>query len=221
MRITVLEFGSLLAYVPRVTSDKMQQAKNVMFAIKSDSFIEQSREQPIPMSQWIAKAVRREMSTLTFSSFFQRDTILVPVPSSSLMQPGSLWVPDRIAAALAKAGVGREAVRYLTRVKPLRKAAFSEPSERPTPVEHFQTLAVQRRMSDTPPSQITLIDDIVTRGHTLMGAANRLAEVFPDARVCGFAAMRTASPSDFKSVYDPQSGTIRYREQTNDTIRRP
>lgn len=173
------------------------------------------------MPQWIAKAVQREMSTLLFISLFQRDTILVPVPSSSLMQPGSLWVPDRIAAALAKAGVGREAVRYLTRVKPLRKAAFSEPSERPTPVEHFETLAVQRRMSDAPPDQITLIDDIVTRGHTLMGAANRLAEVFPDTRVSGFAAMRTASPSDFESVYDPQSGTIRYREQTNDTIRRP
>ena len=221
MRITVLEFGSLLAYVPRVASDKMQQAKNVMFAIKSDSFLEQPREQPIPMSQWIAKAVQREMSTLPFISLFQRDTILVPVPSSSLMQPGSLWVPDRIASALAKAGIGREAVRYLTRVKPLRKAAFSEPSERPTPVEQFETLAVQRRMSDPPPDQITLIDDIVTRGHTLMGAANRLAEVFPDARVSGFAAMRTASPSDFKSVYDPQSGIIRYRDQTDDTIRRP
>ena len=221
MRITVLEFGSLLAYVPRVSSDKMQQAKNVMFAIKSDSFLEQPREQPTPMSQWIAKAVQREMSTLPFISLFQRDTILVPVPSSSLMQPGSLWVPDRIATALAKAGVGKEVVRYLTRVKPLRKAASSEPSERPTPEEQFQTLAVQRRMSEAVPAQITLIDDIVTRGSTLLGAANRLAEVFPDARVSSFAAMRTVRPHDFENVYDPQSGTIRYRELTGDTIRRP
>ena len=34
MRITVLELSSLLAYVPRVSSNKMQEAKNVMFANK-------------------------------------------------------------------------------------------------------------------------------------------------------------------------------------------
>ena len=221
MRITVLEFGSLLAYVPRVSSSKMQEAKNVMFAIKSDSFLEQPRQEPIAMSQWIAMAVRQQMSTLPFVSLFQPDTVLVPVPSSSLMQPGTLWVPDRIATALVKTGVGREVVRYLNRSRPLRKAAFSDPSERPTPEEQYETLAVQRRVSESPPSQITLVDDIVTRGATLMGAANRLAEVFPGTRISGFAAMRTISPSDFTTVYDPQAGTIRFRESTKDTLRRP
>jgi hypothetical protein len=220
VRITVLEFGSLLAYVPRVSSEKMQQAKNVMFAIKSDSFLEQPRREPIAMSQWIAMAVRQQMSTLPFISLFQPDAVLVPVPSSSLMQPGTLWVPDRIATALVKTGVGREVVRYLTRSKPLRKAAFSDPSERPTPEEQYETLAVQRRVSE-PPSQITLVDDIVTRGATLMGAANRLAEVFPETRITGFAGMRTVSPSDFTAVFDPQAGTIRLRESTKDTLRRP
>jgi len=102
VRITVLDFGSLLAYVPRVSSNKMQQAKNVMFATKSDSFLEQPRQEPIAMSQWIAMAVRQQMSTLPFISLFQPDTVLVPVPSTSLMQPGTLWVPDRIATALSK-----------------------------------------------------------------------------------------------------------------------
>ena len=221
MRITVLEFGSLLAYVPRVSSNKMQQAKNAMFAIKSDSFVEQPHQQPIPMSQWIAKAVQREMSTLPFISLFQQDTVLVPIPSSSLMQPGSLWVPDRIPTALAKTGIGKEVVRYLARAKPLRKAAFSEPSERPTPEEHFQTLAVQDQVSQKIPDRLVLIDDIVTRGATLIGAANRLAEVFPNARIMGFAAMRTVGAPDFDNVYDPQSGVIRYRDLTGDTIRQP
>jgi phosphoribosylpyrophosphate synthetase len=217
----MLEFSSLLSYIPRPTSEEMQRAKNAMFAIKSDAFIEQPRHQPIPMSQWIATAVHREMSTLTFIPFFQPDTVLVPVPKSSLMQPDTLWVPDRIATALVKAGVGKEAVRYLTRVKPLRKAAFSDPSDRPTPDEQLETLAVQGRVSEPSPTRIVLVDDIVTRGATLLGAANRLAEVFPNAQISCFAAMRVVGPSDFVNVYDPQCGTIKFREQTRDTIRRP
>jgi predicted amidophosphoribosyltransferase len=199
----------------------MQRAKDVMFAIKTDSFVEQSGQPPILMSRWIAKTVQQEMSTLPFVPLFKQDTVLVPVPSSSLMQPGTLWVPDRIASALAATGVGREVVRCLTRVRPLRKAAFSDPSERPTPAEQFETLAVQGRMSEPPPDQITLVDDIVTRGATLLGAANRLAEAFPAARINGFAVMRTVSHSAFVDLYDPQSGTVRYRERTQDTIRWP
>jgi hypothetical protein len=152
----------------------MQQAKNVMFAIKSDSFLEQPRQEPITMSQWIAIAVRQQMSTLPFISLFQPDTVLVPVPSSSLMQPGTLWVPDRIATALVKTGVGRGVVRYLTRSKPLRKAAFSDPSERPTPEEHYETLAVQRRVSESPPGEITLVDDIRTAVSSFGGDSNGL-----------------------------------------------
>src|ERR1700746_2782850 len=99
----------------------MQQAKNVIFAIKSDNFLEQPRQKPIAMSQWIAVAVQQQMSTLPFISLFHPDTVLVPIPSTSLMQPGTLWVPDRIATALVKTGVGRGVVRYLTRSKPLRR----------------------------------------------------------------------------------------------------
>ena len=88
------------------------------------------------------------------------------------MQPGTLWVPDRIANALHEIGVGKEVVRYLIRSTPVKKAAFSSPSERPLPDEHFQSLTVQNRVSLPTPSQITLVDDIVTRGSTFMGAAN-------------------------------------------------
>jgi predicted amidophosphoribosyltransferase len=192
-----------------------------MFAIKTDGFVEQPPQAPIAMSQWIARTIEQEMSNLPFASIFQPDTVLVPVPSSSLMQPGTLWVPDRIATALATTGIGKAVTRCLTRVRPLRKAAFSDASERPSPIEQFDTLAVQGRILEPLPIQITLIDDIVTRGATLLGAANRLAEVFPESRICGFAAMRTASPSTFVDPYDPQFGTIRYRELTLDTIRRP
>jgi predicted amidophosphoribosyltransferase len=197
----------------------MQYPKDVMLTLKSDGFIE--GQPPILMSQWIARTIHQQISKLPFAPFFHRTTILVPVPSSSLMRPGTLWVPERIASALVKMGMGREVVACLVRTTALRKAARTDPSERPKPQEHIDTISVQSQISEQP-NEILLVDDIVTRGATLLGAANRLAEVFPGAQVRGFAAMRTISdPSDFVATYEPCSGTIQYRERTGDTLRRP
>jgi len=43
------------------------------------------------------------------------------------------------------------------------------------------------------PASIVLIDDILTRGHTFLGAAWRLHEAFPETKIVAFAAMRTIS----------------------------
>jgi len=116
----------------------MQHSKDVMLALKTDGFI--TDPSPIPMSQWIARTVQQQRLKLPFASFFQPNTILVPVPSSSLMQPDTLWVPDRIATALAKVGIGREVVACLVRTTALRKAAWTDSSERPKPREHVDTI---------------------------------------------------------------------------------
>lgn len=78
-----------------------------MLAIKTDGFVDQP---PMLMSQWIARTVQQQISSLPFAHFFTPSTVLVPVPSSSLMQPGTLWVPDRIAKALVARGIGNEVV---------------------------------------------------------------------------------------------------------------
>ena len=77
----------------------MQDAYQVMLAIKQDPF---GGDPPILMSERIAKAVQENMSSLPFAYFFQPDTVLVPVPKSSLMLPDTLRVPQRIATALAR-----------------------------------------------------------------------------------------------------------------------
>lgn len=217
-RVTSLEFGSLLSYTPRGASPKIRQAKQVMLAIKADDFVGQP---PIPMSRWLVEAVKQEMSKLPFAHFFSPNAVLVPVPSSSLMQPGTLWVPARMARSLVAAGIGSRVLPCLTRVKPLRKAAMSDASSRPVPSEQYETMGVQGTVQSTP-KEIVLVDDIVTRGATFLGAANRLAEAFPYAEMRSFAAMRTISdPNDFESYYKPEMGWIKYREETGDTLRRP
>jgi hypoxanthine phosphoribosyltransferase len=103
-------------------------------------------------------------------------------------------------------------------VKPLRKAATSLARDRPTALQHYESLEVKKMLSD--PSEILLIDDIVTRGATLLGAANSLKKAFPRAHINAFAAMRSISPPDiFREVYDPCKGIISLDGRS--TFRRP
>jgi hypothetical protein len=216
MDLSQLEFGALLTYAPRGDSPEIRHSKDVMFALKMDRLV---GDPPIPMSEWTAKAIQRKMTELPFASFFQPNTILVPTPKSSLMKPNTLWVPERIAAALVGRGIGKDVASCLIRAKPVRKAAWCAPGERPTAVEHYESISVQGNFSK--PDDILLVDDVVTRGATLMGAANRLLEVFPQTRIRAFAAMRTISnQSEFRNVYDPCIGVIDLWE-SGDTFRRP
>ncbi len=216
MHLSQLEFSALLTYSPRGDSREIRFSKDVMLLLKKDAFIE---DPPILMSQWIAEKIKKELTNLEFNSFFQPDITLIPTPKSSLMQPDTLWVPERIAKALVSKGLGKEVLSCLSRRTPIRKAARCLPSMRPKPIEHYESMSVQAGLS--PPDEILLIDDIITRGATLLGAANRLADAFPQTRIRAFSVMRTISdPNDFITLYDPCKGTITLRP-SGDTIRRP
>lgn len=47
------------------------------------------------------------------------------------------------------------------------------------------------------PDEILLVDDVVTRGATLLGAANKLVDAYPNARISTFAAIRTINTQKF------------------------
>jgi len=173
------------------------------------------------LSEWIARTVKQFLPSLPYASFLTSQPILVPVPGSSLMKEDTLWVPDRIAKSLVANGIGREVAACLSRATAVPKSATSDAPDRPKPLRHFETLAIQESISQ-PPDEILLVDDIVTRGATMWGAANRLAEAYPEALIRGFAAVRTSSnPYEFEELYRPVKGTIEFREDLQDTLRRP
>ncbi len=216
MNLTSLDFGAFLSYSPRGNTPEIQKSKNAMYYLKNDSYVQHP---PILMSQWVAQMIEQRRSTLPFNSFFRPNTILIPTPRSSLMKPDSLWVPDRLATALVNRGLAKEVVRCLSRTKAVPKAAFCAAQDRPTPDQHYKSMAVNGNFSKL--DEIVLVDDVITRGSTLLGAANRLADAFPTTRVRAFAAMRTISdPNDFQKLIDPCIGTITPRS-SGDTLRRP
>ena len=220
MKIAELEFGSLLSYTPRGHSPSSIHARNFMNLLKTEGFVKDATTgRAVLMSEWVAETIQQYGKELPFSHFFQPTTILVPAPKSSLMQPNTLWVPEKIASALAAKGIGAKVQPCLNRVNPVPKAATSLACDRPLPLHHYRSLRVVGTIPQ--PDEIVIVDDIITRGSTLMGAANRLADAFPESKIRAFAVMRTISnPDKFNQLIDPVIGNIELRS-FGDTIRRP
>lgn len=205
MRLTTIEFASLLSYSPHGTGSMDKASKKTMHAVKGDLM-----HGDAPMSEHIAKNIRKRLGTLPFADYFTRTTVLVPAPRSSLARPGRLWVPQRLVRSMQRYGLGVQR-ECLVRRRAVPKSSTSAPGARPKPQAHYESMGV----TGTPgarPVDIVIVDDVVTRGATLIGAAERLAEAFPGARIRGFAALRAVSrPRKFRKIFDPCVGRIYIR----------
>ena len=218
--VTRLHYCSLLAYCPKSTTHEGDSAKKVMRAIKNDLPIRTSRFGELFASELIAKILKTDWEAF-FRDFLREDHILIPMPRSSPIRRGALWPSFRIAHELEQQSLGR--VRSLIkRITPVPKSSLVPPDQRPTPTIHYESMAVTSKLSVSPQTKIILVDDIITRGHTLMGAAWCLKRAFPKAEIKAFAAMRTVSnEAEFKGLIDPVIGQITYRHEFDDCLRRP
>ena len=144
------------------------------------------------------------------AGFFGTTDVLVPVPGSAPSVPGGWWAAKHLAAALVNEGLGGAAWPGLRRVRAVRKSATSAPGERPTVDLHYESFFIERLA--IPPEKIVLIDDVVTKGRTLLAAASRVHEAFPCAQIRAFALVRTMGRiPGVQRLLDPCKGEIRWR----------
>ncbi|HEY7889875.1 MAG TPA: hypothetical protein VIC29_16765 [Steroidobacteraceae bacterium] len=168
-----------------------------------------------------------------FGGTFGDRVVLVPVPRSA---PGLLedWVGERVAWCLKELGLAVAVMPVLQRRHAVRKSAFAEAGERPSVLEHYASFAAQRAFwKRMPPArgslackphgnelQLTLIDDVITRGRTMLAAAARLREAFPEAQIRAFALVRTLGPDEtLRRIFDPCEGEVQW--VSGDARRRP
>jgi hypothetical protein len=144
------------------------------------------------------------------AGYFAATDVLIPVPGSSPRAAGDSWAAEHLAVALVKEGLGALAWRGLQRVRAVRKSATAAPGERPTVNLHYESFVFERPAM--PIEGIVLIDDIVTKGRTLLAAASRVHEAFPQAHIRAFALVRTMGLiSGVQRLLDPCKGEIRWR----------
>jgi hypothetical protein len=206
-----LDFASLLAYPPRPDDvseplrEEARQSKNLVLQLKDGRLV---GSPPESVAARIAQHVRATPSSYAILRPILAPTAtLVPVPRSTLPTKDGLWVPELLAGELVRAGLGRRVAALLERTKAIPKAARSISTERPTALTNFQTLSVRKDLDQ--PSELLLVDDVITAGATLLGSYNRLREAYPDTPTRAFAAARTLTdPTRFQRTVEPVVGTI-------------
>jgi phosphoribosylpyrophosphate synthetase len=216
MLLSELEVGSYLCYSPRGESEVAKNSRVWMRQLKNE---QPYGVPPIPTSVYVARRLAAQIRETPLAGLLTERAVLVPVPGSAPAQKGWLWPPLEIARALHAVRLAAEVLPCLKRRVGVRKSSTSSPENRPRAAEHYESLEVEGRLSA--PDEIVLVDDVVTRGATLLAAASRLREAFPQTRVRAFAVIRTVSnPEDLVKIGDPQMEWVRLK-QDGDTLRRP
>jgi adenine/guanine phosphoribosyltransferase-like PRPP-binding protein len=98
----------------------------------------------------------------------------------------------------------------LHRICTVAKSATAPPGSRPTVGAHFESLVLES--ASLFPRQIVLVDDVVTKGRTLLAAATRVREALPNAQIRAFALLRTMGfVQQVDRLLEPCVGEIRWR----------
>ena len=83
-------------------------------------------------------------------------------------------------------------------------------------ISTFETLPDSTRVRSprlrVNPEQITLVDDVITRGSSFVGIVPHIHEAYPDATVRCFALIRTISTGEVHTIFAPITGIITYRD---------
>jgi len=229
-----LRYSSLFSFTPKKSyanhefnipnQNELDRAYSLMQILKNDQeVIVGEKKENFNFIEYTARYIKKRLNEKEFAakfSFFGDDAILVPIPKSTLMKGDTLWVPKRIALELEKQGLGKY-IDLLERIYSVNRSSTSQPSDRPLPEEHYKSTRIKDTFIEVGKNTtFVLVDDVITRGSTLLGCANRILDVWSNVEIYGFAIFRTISNyTDFKYFLDPKTGKIKYRTETKDTIR--
>jgi hypothetical protein len=199
-RPTKLSFGSFLVYPSTAPTDESRKFKQTVLDIKGDRY---DRRVGMRMPEYAAKRLAEELPGSPLEGFFQ-GSLLIPLPRSGLTQKHSLWPAQRICEELVRHGLASRFEAVIERRKPVRKSAGS--ADRLSPQEHFESLELLL----PPPNArcIVLVDDVITRGSTALGAAWRLLERLPEVEIKAFAVARTVPAEQATRLVDIRVGMI-------------
>jgi hypothetical protein len=156
-----------------------------------------------------AVRVRQQMEPASqLAGFFLADDVLVPVPRSA-PKVGGTWAAAELARALVQAGVGGATWPGLRRISAVCKSATAAKGSRPSVARHFDSFRLEP--PEIRPRRVVIIDDVITKGRTLLAAAARVREALPDTQIRAFALLRTMGTiSDLANLLEPCRGEIRW-----------
>lgn len=207
--------GSALVFPSRSTAAGITAREFIRYRLKKD--------RPGVISKTVGR-IKDISGGTELAAMLEHAGVLVPVPSHAPRTGDSdLWVSRRIAEELLHAGYGDDIRAWLKRTQPVTPSSSSSSMQgRTTVSRHFETISCASEGGLFRPSTITLVDDLVTMGSTLIACASRVLEQFPSVAIQAFAVARADRDqvlSDSKDMLSPSVQSIRYEPATDHGVR--
>lgn len=197
---TSLSFASCYVYSPRGAGVAAEASRRVCARVKAID--------PLWLPRYAGRVYHASLRDPQLAALFAGGAVLVPVPGSSISADAP-WAASQLATALRELGLARRLWAGLRRRIAVRKSSTAPSGERPTVSEHYESFFVAPALASL--SRIVLIDDVVTKGRTLLAAAARLQAELPHADIRAFALIRTQGfVQQLGSVFESCHGVIRW-----------
>ncbi len=140
----------------------------------------------------VAQYISKHLNNLPFTDVLGPDVSLVPMPRSTPRVRGGCWPASCLADAFVLHKLGKEVLPLLERAVPVQNSATAAPGTRPSVRTHFDSLKVVRPLRL--PQSITIIDDVIALGATMLGAMSKVSSALPRVSAVGFALFWTLPP---------------------------
>jgi predicted amidophosphoribosyltransferase len=200
--IATLEFASCYVYSPAGAGELCERSRLLRELLKEGN----SR-----FLKNFAEGVQRQVAeSPSLAGFLSPADVLVPVPGSAPKRDQRGYVASRLADALLQQGLGLDTWNGLKRVRRVQKSSTAAASARPSVARHYESFSIDALAR--PPTSLVLVDDVITKGRTLLAAAVRLHEAFPGANIRAFALLRTRGLiPEVHQLLEPCRGLISWR----------
>lgn len=198
-----LDFASCYVYSKRGQSEQALAARRIRDRVKFGA--------PDALAGVARRIAQLNRPGQGLSGWFPPDAILVPTPGSAPLLSGGLWVPELICRALRAEGLGADVAPIVSRRVAVPKSAFAAPGSRPSVQRHVDSLNVEDQLM--PAGPLLIVDDVITKGRTLLAVASRLRQSYPEREIRGFAVIRYRGFVDeIDDRIDPCTGTITWSD---------
>ena len=195
-----LAFASSYVYAPRAVGWLARSSRLVCARVKAID--------PLWLPGYAGWVYRSSLQDRQLASIFACGAVLVPVPGSARTTEGP-WAALALAVALARVGFALPVCSVLWRRYGVRKSATAPSSARPTVQQHYDSFGVLAPAM--PMRKVVLIDDVITKGRTLLAAAARVHAAAPCADIRAFALIRTLGfACNIERVAETCHGMVRW-----------
>jgi len=198
--LSYVTFASCYVYSPRAQGWLAEASRQLCDRVKSSD------------SLWLPRyagfVYRTSLRDRYLAALFPPDAVLIPVPGSA-RSGETPWAAFRLAVALSEVGFALHIWTALGRRYAVTKSATAPSAGRPTVHQHYDSFEVTPAANAI--RRLVLIDDVITKGRTLLAAAARLRSELPLADIRGFALIRTLGfVRNIEHLAEPCYGVVRW-----------